>query len=337
MSNRRWVLARRPQGEPSVNDFRLETVPVPEQLAPDEVLCRIRFLSLDPYMRWRMNDAKSYARPVGLGEVMVGSTVGEVIRSSVPGIDVGDMVLGPGGWQSHAVLPAAGLRKLERNDIPLSHALSSLGSPGFTAYAGLMKIGQPKPGETVVVAAATGAVGAMVGQIARLQGCRTVAIAGGAEKCAYARDVLGFDASLDHRDPHLAEKLAAACPQGIDVYFENVGGKVWDAVLPLLNDFARVPVCGVISQYNNAGSQDASGSVAALMRDILVKRILIRGFIVTDFADCREEFLSYATPLVRSGALRVREDIVDGLDRAPEAFIGLLQGRNFGKVIVSVN
>ncbi len=334
--NRKWVLARRPAAEPSVGDFRLETAPLPQQVAPGEVLCRTRYLSLDPYMRWRMNDAKSYARPVGLGEVMVGTTVGEVIRSESPDYKPGDMVVGAGGWQDYAVLPAAGLRKVDAAaaSAPLSTMLGALGMPGFTAYAGLMKIGQPKAGETVVVAAATGPVGAMVGQLARLQGCRTVAIAGGPEKCAYALEVLKFDVALDHRDPALKEKLAAASPQGIDIYFENVGGKVWDAVIPLLNDFARIPVCGLISQYNLGNAADGDTPMTALMRDVLVKRLLLRGFIVTDFAAYRDEFLEYATPLVANGTLQVREDIVDGLEKAPEAFIGLLQGRNFGKLIV---
>ena len=232
------------------------------------------------------------------------------------------------------MLPAAGLRKVDATAAPLSTALGALGMPGFTAYAGLMKIGQPKVGETVVVAAATGPVGAMVGQLARLQGCRTVAIAGGAEKCAYALNTLKFDAALDHRDPALKQKLAAACPQGIDVYFENVGGKVWDAVLPLLNDFARIPVCGLISQYNLGNAADGDTPMTMLMRDVLVKRLLLRGFIVTDFVAYRDEFISYATPLVADGTLQVREDIVAGMEKAPEAFIGLLQGRNFGKLIV---
>ncbi len=332
--NRKWVLARRPLTEPSVEDFRLETAPLPEQLAPGDVLCRTHYLSLDPYMRWRMNDAKSYARPVGLGEVMVGTTVGEVVRSEAPGFAAGDLVVGAGGWQDYAVLPAAGLRKVDATAAPLSTALGALGMPGFTAYAGLMKIGQPKAGETVVVAAATGPVGAMVGQLARLQGCRTVAIAGGPEKCAYALNTLKFDAALDHRDPALKQKLADACPQGIDVYFENVGGLVWDAVLPLLNDFARIPVCGLISQYNLGNAADGDTPMTALMRDVLVKRLLLRGFIVTDFVAHRDEFISYATPLVADGTLQVREDIVDGMEKAPEAFIGLLQGRNFGKLIV---
>ncbi len=332
--NRKWVLARRPAAEPSVADFRLEVTPLPQQLAPGEVLVRTKFLSLDPYMRWRMNDAKSYARPVALGEVMVGTTVGEVLRSESADYAPGDLVVGAGGWQEYAVLPVAGLRKLDAAAAPLPTALGSLGMPGFTAYAGLMKIGQPKAGETVVVAAATGSVGAMVGQLARLQGCRTVAIAGGAEKCAYALETLKFDAALDHRDPALAEKLAAACPQGIDVYFENVGGKVWDAVIPLLNDFARIPVCGLISQYNLGNAADGATPMTALMRDVLVKRLLLRGFIVTDFVEYRDEFLRYATPLVADGTLQVREDIVDGMENTPEAFIGLLAGRNFGKLIV---
>jgi NADPH-dependent curcumin reductase CurA len=282
-----------------------------------------------------MNDAKSYARPVEIGQVMVGATVGVVVASEHSDFKPGDLVVGGGGWQEHAVLPGGSLQKLA-SDVTPSTALGVLGSPGFTAYAGLMKIGMPKSGETVVVGAATGPVGSMVGQLAKLAGCRTVAIAGGREKCELAKEMFGFDAAIDHRQPHLGELLAEACPNGIDVYFENIGGKTFDAVLPLLNDFARVPVCGLVSQYNDDGSYERETRLASLMRDVLVKRLTLRGFIVTDFAACRDEFLEMATPLVASGKIAHLEDIVDGLEAAPDAFIGLLQGKNKGKLIVRI-
>ncbi|MFL5146542.1 MAG: NADP-dependent oxidoreductase, partial [Microvirga sp.] len=247
--NRRIVLASRPVGEPKPTDFRLESAPVPEP-GPGQVLLRTLWLSLDPYMRGRMSDAKSYAKPVGIGEVMTGGIVGEVVRSNDPKFAPGDLALGMGGWQEYAVLAGKELRKVDPAATPPSTALGVLGMPGMTAYTGLLNIGQPKPGETVVVAAATGPVGSLVGQIAKLKGCRAVGIAGGADKCRALIEEFGFDAAVDHRAPDFPEKLKAACPKGIDVYFENVGGAVWDAVFPLLNDFARIPVCGLIANYN---------------------------------------------------------------------------------------
>ncbi|MGO4387796.1 NADP-dependent oxidoreductase [Microvirga sp. 2YAF29] len=335
LENQGWTLARRPMGEPSVEDFSLQSVPLKSRVVEGEVLVRNLLLSLDPYMRWRMNDAKSYARPVEIGQVMVGATVSEVLVSEHPGFKPGDTVLGGGGWQEYSILKGETLQKLTGN-VPPSTALGVLGSPGFTAYAGLMKIGMPKPGETVVVGAATGPVGSMVGQLAKLAGCRTVAIAGGPEKCALAKEMFGFDAAIDHRASHLGERLAEACPRGIDVYFENIGGRTLDAVLPLLNDFARVPVCGLVSQYNDDGPYEGETRLASLMRDVLIKRLTMRGFIVTDFAEYRDEFLEMAMPLVASGKITHLEDIVDGLDAAPDAFIGLLQGKNKGKLIVRI-
>jgi NADPH-dependent curcumin reductase len=335
LENRGWTLAHRPNGQPHAKDFSLQLIPLNPRMMEGEVLVRNRLLSLDPYMRWRMNDAKSYARPVEIGQVMVGATVSEVLVSEHPGFKPGDLVLGGGCWQEYAVLPGEHLQKLS-SDVPPSTALGVLGSPGFTAYAGLMKIGVPKSGETVVVGAATGPVGSMVGQLAKLAGCRTVAIAGGREKCELAKAKFGFDAAIDHREPHLSELLAEACPKGIDIYFENIGGKVWDAVLPLLNDFARVPVCGLVSQYNEDASYEGETRLASLMRDVLVKRLTLRGFIVTDFAQYRDEFLEMAAPLVASGEITHLEDIVDGLEAAPDAFIGLLQGKNKGKLIVRI-
>lgn len=334
--NERIVLARRPTGAPVAEDFRLEQVPIP---APKqgEVLLKIQYLSLDPYMRGRMSAAKSYAKPVEIGEVMEGGTVGEVITSHHPDFNVGDVVLSYSGWQSFALSNGADLRKLDPTLAPVSTALGVLGMPGFTAYAGLLTIGQPKPGETVVVAAASGAVGSAVGQIARIKGARAIGIAGGAEKCAFVRDVLGFDAVVDHKAADFPAQLAAACPKGIDVYFENVGGAVWEAVMPLLNDFARVPVCGLIAHYNN-GTALATGPdrLPGLMSDVLRKSLLIRGFIQREFADQRPEFYRQAATWLADGRLRHREDIVEGLHNAPKALIGLLEGKNFGKLIIRV-
>lgn len=334
--NRRIVLASRPVGAPSPDNFRFEDVPVSDP-SEGQLLLQILYLSLDPYMRGRMSAAKSYAKPVAIGDVMEGGTVARVIRSRHPDYREGDIVLSHSGWQSFALSDGAGLRKLDPKAAPVSTALGVLGMPGFTAYAGLLTIGQPKPGETVVVAAASGAVGSVVGQIARIKGARAVGIAGGADKCAFVRDELGFDAVVDHHAPDFTAQLAAACPKGIDVYFENVGGRVWDAVFPLLNDFARIPVCGLIAQYN-AGPDGFPGPdrLPSVMRDVLSKSLLIRGFIQREFVDQRQAFYREASGWIASGHLRYREDIVDGLDQAPEAFIGLLEGRNFGKLAVRV-
>lgn len=335
-ANRRIVLQHRPQGEPSASDFRLERVAIP---APPQghVLLKTRLLSLDPYMRWRMNAGPSYAKPVELGEPMVGATVAEVADTRHDGFMVGDIVLGRCGWQDYAVSDGSDLRKLDPKIAPVSTALGVLGSPGLTAYTGLLNIGQPKAGETVVVAAATGPVGSLVGQLAKVKGCRIVGIAGGADKCRYATEALGFDVALDHYESDLAGRLRQACPKGIDIYFENVGGKVWDAIFPLLNDFARIPVCGLISQYNiGAGRPDQPG-IDAFMRAVLVKRLTMRGFIVTDFVAQYDDFLREVGGLLKAGRIAHREQIVVGLESAPEAFIGMLKGRNFGKLIVRVN
>lgn len=334
--NRRIVLASRPVGAPSPDDFRFEDAPVGEP-SDGQLLLQVLYLSLDPYMRGRMSAAKSYAKPVAIGDVMEGGTVARVIRSRHPDYREGDIVLSHSGWQSFALSDGAGLRKLDPRAAPVSTALGVLGMPGFTAYAGLLTIGRPKPGETVVVAAASGAVGSVVGQIARIKGARAVGIAGGADKCAFVRDELGFDAVVDHHAPDFAAQLAAACAEGIDIYFENVGGRVWDAVFPLLNDFARIPVCGLIAQYN-AGPDAPAGPdrLPSVMRDVLSRSLLIRGFIQREFADQRPAFYREATEWIASGRLRYKEDFVDGLDRAPEAFIGLLEGRNFGKLVVRV-
>jgi NADPH-dependent curcumin reductase CurA len=334
--NTRILLRSRPVGEPTPDDFEIATTAVP-QPGDGEVLLRTRYLSLDPYMRGRMSDAESYAAPVGLGEVMVGGTVGEVVESRDPSLAPGDVVLSYGGWQEYSVAPARHVRRLDPDAAPVTTALGVLGMPGFTAYAGLTLIGQPKPGETVVVAAATGPVGATVGQLARIAGARAVGIAGGPAKVEHLHE-LGFDAAIDHRAPDFRDQLAAATPDGIDVYFENVGGHVWDAVLRRLNTYARVPVCGLIANYNATELPPGPDRTAALMGRVLTKSLTIRGFIQTEFvAEHEQAFLEQATPWVREGRLQYREDIVDGLAHAPEAFIGMLRGQNFGKLIVRVS
>ncbi len=267
---------------------------------------------------------------------MEGRTVAEVVASNRDGFAAGDIVLSPHGWQSHAVSDGRGLRKIDPALAPVSTALGVLGMPGMTAYTGLLDIGQPKAGETVVVSAASGAVGSVVGQIARIKGARAVGIAGGTDKCRYVVDELGFDACLDHRAPDLPGRLKAACPKGIDVYFENVGGAVFEAVFPLLNNFARVPVCGQIATYNATEMPAGSLRTSALTRAILTKRLTLRGFIVSDFAARQGDFLRDVSAWVREGRIKYREDVVDGLDKAPRALIGLLRGENFGKLLVRV-
>jgi NADPH-dependent curcumin reductase CurA len=333
--NHRIVLAARPSGLPKLSDFRLEEAPIPRPL-DGEVLLQITHLSLDPYMRGRMDDRKSYAKPTAIGQEMEGGTVATVLESRTPDFKTGDVVLSYSGWQSHAVAKPAELRKLDPKEAPVTTALGVLGMPGFTAYVGMRNIGQPKAGETVVVAAASGPVGSAVGQIAKLNGARAVGIAGGKEKCAFVLKELGFDAALDHSAADFRAQLAHACPSGIDVYFENVGGHVWDAVFPLLNDFARIPVCGLIAQYNADGDFPGPDRFPVVMRQVLSKRLNIRGFIQFDFAEQRPDFTRDMAQWIREGRVKYREDIVDGLENAPEAMIGLLQGKNFGKLIVRV-
>ncbi|WP_062203636.1 NADP-dependent oxidoreductase [Aureimonas sp. AU12] len=336
-TNRRIVLASRPSGAPTPENFRLEEAARPEP-GEGEVLVRTLFLSLDPYMRGRMSDAPSYASPVAIGAPMEGGTIGRVVASRHKDYTEGDLVLAGGGWQDFAVLPGATLRKLPADLARPSHALGVLGMPGFTAYTGLLDIGAPKAGETVVVGAATGAVGAVVGQIAKIEGCRTVGIAGGPEKCRYALETLGFDACIDHRAPDFGEQLKAACPDGIDVYFESVGGAVFAAVLPLLNVHARIPVCGLIAGYNDIAPPEGPDRLPGLMGAILRKRLLVHGFIISDhYGDGRyEAFQQRMGGWIAEGRIQPREDVVDGLEKAPDAFIGLLQGRNFGKLVVEV-
>ena len=334
--NRRLVLTSRPEGAPTPGNFRLEIVPV-QRLEDGQVLLRTVYLSLDPYMRGRMSDAPSYADPVKLGEVMVGGTVGRVAQSKHPGYVVGDWVLAYGGWQDYAASDGNGLTKLDPTQMKPSLALGILGMPGFTAYMGLMDIGQPKPGETVVVAAASGAVGSVVGQVAKLKGCRVVGVAGGKEKCSYVTDALGFDACLDHHQAHLDEHLKQACPSGIDVYFESVGGKVFDAVLPLLNAKARIPLCGLVADYNATHLPAGPDRLPLLTGTLLKRRIRMQGFIIfDDYGERYGEFLKNVQPWLDAGKLQYREDVVDGLENAPAAFIGMLEGSNFGKLIVRV-
>jgi len=333
--NRQVVLASRPEGEPRPENFRLVERETGEP-GDGQALLRTLWLSLDPYMRGRISAAKSYARGVEPGEVMVGGTVSEVVASRSDRLRPGDFVSGYSGWQEYAVADAKHLQKLDPKIAPLSTALGVLGMPGMTAYCGLLTIGQPKPGETVVVAAASGPVGSMVGQIAKLKGCRAVGIAGGAEKCRYVREELGFDAAVDRRDPDLKAKLAQACPNGIDVYFENVGGEVWEAVFPLLNNFARVPVCGVVAHYNDTELPPGPDKTPRILRGILTKRLTLRGFLVSDFADQAETFRRDAGAWLAAGQIKHREDVVEGLAAAPEAFIGMLKGKNFGKLLVRV-
>jgi NADPH-dependent curcumin reductase CurA len=331
-SHRRVVLARRPPAEPVESDFRIEEVPVPEP-GPGQFLARVIYLSLDPYMRGRMRDARSYAPPVELGEVMTAGAVGEVVKSNHPHFQVGDIVEDSMGWQEYAVGPGRTARKIEHAHGPISYANGVLGMPGMTAYFGLLEVGSPKPGETVVVSAASGAVGQIVGQLAKIAGCRAIGIAGGPRKCAYVRDELGLDACIDYRaEGDLAAAVKAACPNGVDVYFDNVGGPVSDAVLANLNFHARVSLCGSISQYNTAEPGPR------WMGTFVGKRVTARGFIVWDFNMRYGPALRQMGEWVRSGRIKYREDIVEGgIEKAPAAFIGLLKGENFGKLQVKVS
>ncbi len=334
--NRRIVLASRPHGAPTPRDFHLDQTPVPTP-GDGQVLLRTLYLSLDPYMRGLMDEiGPSYAPSVKLGEPMAGGTVSRVVASKHPRFREGDLVLGAAGWQDYALSDGEGLTALGDMARP-SLAVGGLGMPAFTAYVGLLDIGQPKPGETVVVAAATGAVGAVVGQIAKLKGARVIGIAGGADKCRYAVEELGFDVCLDRNDAQLAQRLAEVCPNGIDVYFENVGGVVFDAVLPLLNNYARVPVCGVIAHYNDEAPLPGPDRLPQAMSTLLQKRIRMEGFIILDhYADRFDAFRRDMSEWLAAGKVKLREDVVDGLEHAPAAFMGLLEGRNFGKLVVRV-
>jgi NADPH-dependent curcumin reductase CurA len=330
--NRQVVLAARPVGLPKPGDFRLVEAPVPEP-GPGEMLVRARWLSLDPYMRGRMSDAPSYARPVAVGEVMVGAVVGDVVRSHHPDFAPGDVIEERLGWQEYAISRGREARKVDPALAPISTALGVLGMPGLTAYFGLLEVGRPRPGETVVVSAAAGAVGAVVGQIGKIAGCRVVGLAGSKAKVDYVVGELGFDAGIDYKAAaDLDAALAAACPRGVDVYFDNVGGRITEAVSRRVNPFARFAVCGLISQYNLEKPELAPRNE----RFVLVNRVRVQGFIVSDFYARRDEALRQLAAWVREGRLRYREHVVDGLENAPAAFIGLLQGKNFGKQLVRI-
>src|SRR4029077_6588767 len=326
--NQKVLLKRRPDGMPVPADFDIVDAPLPEP-RDGEVLLRGIYLSLDPYMRGRISGQRSYARPTEIGEVIEGRVVGQVMHSNHPGFREGDYAMGGYGWQLYSAGAGNGLLKLDPSAAPISTALGILGMPGMTAYIGLTDIGQPKSGETVVVSAASGAVGAVAGQLAKRQGAQVVGIAGGADKCRYVKDELGFDAALDHHGADLGAALDEVCPKCIDVYFENVGGAVQQAVFPRLNDFGRMVMCGMISEYNDKTPRPGPNLGAAVR-----KRLKIQGFIVSDQRHRQGEFRAMAAPLVKSGELKYREDIVEGIDKAPEAFIGLLQGRNFGKLLI---
>jgi NADPH-dependent curcumin reductase len=331
MMNRQILLRSRPEGNPTTDNFELVSVAVPP-VTDGAVLRRTIYLSLDPYMRGRMSDAESYAASVAIRQVMVGGTVSQVVESKNPAFAAGDFVVGYDGWQDFGLSNGRDLRKLDPAQASISTAIGTLGMPGMTAYVGLLDIGQPKPGETVVVSAASGAVGSVVGQIAKIKGCRAVGIAGSPDKCRYVVDELGFDACVNYKAESFREDLAGACPSGIDVYFENVGGAVFAAVLRLLNVNARIPLCGLIADYNVTKLPGTPN-----LRPLLVKRALIKGFIVTDHNDRAPAFLKDCSQWVREGRIKYREDIVDGLEHAPSALLRLFDGRNFGKLMVRVS
>jgi NADPH-dependent curcumin reductase CurA len=327
--NRRILLASRPKGAVTPDNFRLEQVPLAE-LAEGQFRVRNRYLSIDPYMRGRMNDAKSYAEPLALGEVMIGGTVGEVVESKHERFAVGDIVSGMFGWQDYCTSDGTGVRKIEGGQVPLTAHLGVAGMPGVTAWYGLNKIIAPRAGQTVVVSAASGAVGSVVGQLAKLAGCRAVGIAGGAEKCRYVVEELGFDACVDYKAGNLYQDLKNATPDGVDGCFENVGGEALDATLSRMNPFGRVAVCGMIAGYDGQPVPIKQPSI------ILTMRLLVQGFIVTEHLDLWPEALRTLATLVAQKKLHYRESIVEGLERAPEALIGLLQGKNFGKQLVKI-
>lgn len=324
------VLRRRPDGMPSMDDFEMAEEPIPTPAA-GEVVTRTLYLSIDPYMRGRLSDRKSYATPVQIGEAMTGETVGEVVASTDPGFVVGDIAVGGRGWQSHVLSEAAALTKIEKGDAPLSAYLGVLGMPGVTAYSGMTDIGQPKAGETVLISAASGAVGSVAGQIAKRAGARVVGIAGGPDKCMFVQERLGFDACIDHRARDLDAAIAEACPNGVDVYFENVGGAVQKAAFAAMANFGRIIMCGMVAQYNEA--ELPPGPNLGFM---VAKRVRMQGLLVFDKPERFAEWRALAAPWVADGSLAYRETVIDGLERAPEALAMVLGGDNFGKMIVKV-
>ena len=333
LMNTRILLNKRPVGEPTEDDFKIDEVAV-DGPGDNELLLKTLWLSLDPYMRGRMSDAKSYAAPVGIGEILTGETVSQVVRSNSPAYSPGDIVAGHFGWQEYVVVRAdgRGFRRVNPDLGPISTALGVLGMTGNTAYFGLLRVGQPKSGETVVVSAASGAVGGVVGQIAKIKGCRVVGVAGGKTKCDYIVNELGFDAAVDYKGGNLNEDLKAACPDGIDVYYENVGGAVLRAVVPLLNNGSRVPICGFVSQYNAVGRVESPEMVLGAMPNPPFHRF----FLVGEWEAERPQATLQLAQWVKEGKLKYRESIVEGIKNAPRAFIGLLRGENFGKQLIRV-
>lgn len=334
--NRQIKLASRPTGEPKAENFDMVTSEIPSP-NNNEMLLRTVYLSLDPYMRGRMSAAKSYADPLEVGDVMLGGTVAQVVESNIDKFAVGDLVVSNSGWQDYSVSDGEGVLKLDKDMPNPSYGLGVLGMPGFTGYMGFTDIGKPQKGETLVVAAATGPVGATVGQVANQYGLRTVGIAGGKEKCDFAVNELGFDACIDHKADDFAEQLKAACPDGIDIYYENVGGKVFDAVMPLLNAHARIPVCGLVAQYNATELPEGQDRLSVLTGLILSQRLTIKGFIIfEEYGDHYPEFLKTMSKWVESGDVKTKEHIAEGLDNAPDAFVRMLNGDNFGKTVVKI-
>lgn len=335
--NRQMTLASRPIGAPSHDNFSLKITSIPE-VNDGQLLLRTVYLSLDPYMRGRMSAADSYAEPVAIGNVMVGGTISRVVNSKHPDYKVGDWVLAyTSGWQDYAVSDGTFLFKLDPSFAPVSHALGILGMPGFTAYMGLMDIGKPKAGDTLVVAAATGPVGATVVQIGKLMGCHVIAIAGSDDKCHIAANDFGADIALNHKDEDFAKKLAAACPNGIDIYFENVGGKVFKAVLPLLNARARIPLCGTVSSYNDSDLSIGRDYLSWAWSTLQTKRVKVEGFIIfDDYAEHYPEFAEQMSKWVSEGKINYLEQIINGLENAPDALSGLLEGKNIGKLVIKV-
>ncbi len=328
------ALAAHPDGDVKERDFRFETSPVPEP-GENEMLLETQFLSLEPYMRARMDAVKSYAAHLEIGEVMIGQGIARVAASHHPQFQVGDIVLAWTGWRTLCLSNGENVRKLDPDLVPITSWLGILGIAGFAAWVGLREIGRPAPGETVVVAAANGGVGSLVGQLAHRAGARAVGIAGGPEKCSYIKEAFGFDEAVDHREPGLEQRLAAACPNGVDVYFENVGGDVFTAVWPLLNRNARVPVCGLVGQFGRP-VPPGPDRLPGAMRQILSKALTIRGFLVTSYPELREEFEQEIVSGLRDGTIRQQEDIAEGFDETVRAFIRMLNGRSFGKSVVRV-
>ena len=328
-TNRRIVLASRPQGAASTSNFRLEEVPLPA-LQPGQILVRNHWLSLDPYMRGRMNEGRSYAVAQALDDVMVGGTAGEVVESRNPGFSPGDQVVAYLGWQEYGVADATGVFKVDTKHVPLSAYLGPVGMPGVTAWYGLNKIIEPKHGQTVVVSAASGAVGSVVGQLAKIGGCRAVGIAGGAEKCSYVTQELKFDACIDYKSEDVGKRLKELAPDGVDGYFENVGGEIMEAVLPRMNAFGRIALCGLIAGYDGTPIPIKNPSW------FLISRLLLKGFIVTEHMDVWPAALKELGGHVAAGRIRYRETVANGIENAPQAFLGMLKGANFGKQLVKL-